>query len=64
MQTLPEQTLCKLADKGKKKDLPLIAALVVKPKFLCRNCYRTANDKNRLCKSTKIKKHLITETTD
>jgi hypothetical protein len=40
--------LCKLC-KSLKKNFETIAALVDRPRFLCTDCGRAANDKKHLC---------------
>jgi hypothetical protein len=45
--------LCKLK-KHLRRDFEEIAALVDRPRFLCVECGRAANEKRRLCKPKKM----------
>ncbi len=47
--------LCKLSKKDVAKHILEIAEIVKKPKFVCTECCRAANDKSHLCKPTKLR---------
>jgi hypothetical protein len=48
------KTLCKLKKKEIHKDLDKLIELIDKPKFICRDCLRQANEKELLCEALKI----------
>lgn len=48
------KSLCKWKKKDIDKDLHSLMRIVEKPKFICKDCLRAAQDKNFLCKPTKI----------
>jgi transposase-like protein len=45
--------LCKLSE-SVKKNFETIASLVDRPRFVCTDCGRAANDKKRLCEPKRI----------
>ena len=49
-------TLCKWEKTDIKKDFKKISTMVDKPKYLCKNCARTANKKKWLCEPKALKK--------
>ena len=45
--------LCKLGQSAK-KNLKIIASLVDRPRFVCTDCGRAANEKKRVCEPKRI----------
>jgi hypothetical protein len=45
--------LCKLSE-SVKKNFETIASLVDRPRFVCTDCGRAANDKKRLCEPKRL----------
>ena len=48
------KTLCKWKKKDIEKGLDALILIVDKPRFICKDCARSANDKGFLCKATKL----------
>jgi hypothetical protein len=48
------KSLCKWKKKEIEKDLLLLKHIVDKPKYICKDCARSAHDKNFLCKAIKL----------
>jgi hypothetical protein len=46
-----KKTLCKWKKKDIQKNLPGLAKIVRKPKFVCMNCGRAAASKKDICKA-------------
>ncbi len=47
--------MCKAAKDGMKFNNPYLIEQVTNPAYICKNCLRTAADKDLLCKPEKIK---------
>ena len=48
------KSLCKLKKKEIEKKLHELAHIVDKPRYICKDCARSAHDKNFLCKPIKL----------
>jgi len=48
------KSLCKLKKKEIEKNLHELAHIVDKPRYICKDCARSAHDKNYLCKAIKL----------
>lgn len=46
---IPEHKMCKMTQPMSKFDIEKVRALTSNPKYICRCCGRTANDKENLC---------------
>jgi hypothetical protein len=46
---IPDHKMCKLTEQSNKFDVEKIKKLTSNPKFICKCCGRTANNKNNLC---------------
>ncbi len=50
-----QKTLCEWEKKGIEKNIADLEKLIVKAKYICKKCARSANTKVVLCKPQKIK---------
>jgi hypothetical protein len=48
------RSLCKWKKKEIEKDIHELAHIVDKPRFICKDCARSAHDKGFLCKAKKL----------
>lgn len=48
------KSLCKWKKKDIEKSVDQLAVMVNKPRFVCKDCARAANDKAHLCKAVKL----------
>ena len=46
---IPDNKMCKLTQPAQKFDLDKVKKLTSNPKFICKCCGRTANNKENLC---------------
>jgi hypothetical protein len=46
--------MCDLVKGGVKKNLKEIKKIVINPKYICKECGRVSNNKNRLCEDIKL----------
>ncbi len=50
----PDHRLCNLDKKEIEENLPAIAEIVAKPKYICQRCARVSKKKRNLCKPKKL----------
>lgn len=53
---LKKSSICKWGKKGVGENMETLVTLVNKPKYLCKNCGRSANNKKNLCEPVSFKK--------